>query len=140
MRFPLTPPSSLHVLIICVCRRRAVRAAYEPPSGWDDPLMIMNEGCDNNKHYRDDYSTPTSYALTPQPNTCRPGRIAKSRTLHNVRPASSSRVPRKTPNRLRRLGSDFWSCSLYASPKAPSLASFGQARARRKLAGRHLGG
>ena len=55
--------------------------------------MIMNEGCDNNKHYRDDYSTPTSYALTPQPNTCRPGRIAKSRTLHNVRPASSSRVP-----------------------------------------------
>ena len=89
-----------------------------------DQLMIMNEGCDNNKHYRDDYSTPTSYALTPQPNTCRPGRIAKSRRLHNVRPASSSRVPRKTPNRLRRLGSDFWSCSLYASPKAPSLASW----------------
>ncbi len=66
--------------------------------------MIMNEGCDNNKHYRDDYSTPTSYALTCQPNTCRPGRIAKSRTLHNVRPASSSGSCRTSLVCIRRPG------------------------------------
>ena len=86
--------------------------------------MIQNEGRDISKDHLDDRATSTSCAVLSRHDAIRPARLAPRRPTLDVSIGACSRMPRNTPQSLPRLLADLLSFTLYASPKAPSLASW----------------